>query len=68
MFIRFVHRTSGFVSQDLRKPPASILDLSSGSGQLSKLIASLETTEKIRMMDHSGKSGRHSDLDLVTPS
>ncbi|KAG7571251.1 hypothetical protein FFLO_00763 [Filobasidium floriforme] len=42
--------------EDLRKPPASVLDLSSSSGHLTKLIASLETTQKIRMMDHSEKT------------
>jgi hypothetical protein len=45
--------------QDLRKPPASVLDLISSSGHLSKLIAGLETTKEIRMLDSSGETSDH---------
>ncbi len=41
-------------TQDLRNSPSRILDLSSGSGLLSKVLGRLETTQEIRMMDMSG--------------
>ncbi|KAI5451354.1 hypothetical protein NCC49_001947 [Naganishia albida] len=42
--------------EDLRNPPGKILDLSSSSGHLSKLLTALESTKEIRMMDMSEKS------------
>lgn len=42
--------------EDLRNSPSKILDLCSGSGQLSKVLGRLESTQEIRMMDMSEKS------------
>ncbi|KAJ9093317.1 hypothetical protein QFC20_007140 [Naganishia adeliensis] len=39
--------------EDLRNPPGKILDLSSSSGHLSKLLTALQSTKEIRMMDMS---------------
>ena len=41
--------------QDIRTSPSKILDLCSGSGQLSKVLGRLESTEEIRMLDMSGQ-------------
>ncbi|KAJ9110872.1 hypothetical protein QFC19_001381 [Naganishia cerealis] len=42
--------------EDLRNPPSRILDLSSSSGHLTKLLTTLESTKDIRMLDMSEKS------------
>ncbi|KAJ9126025.1 hypothetical protein QFC24_002297 [Naganishia onofrii] len=42
--------------EDLRNPPSQILDLSSSSGHLTKLLTTLESTKNIRMLDMSEKS------------
>lgn len=49
-------------AQDLRNPPGKILDLSSSSGHLSKLLTALESTKEIRMMDMSGTPVFHSSF------